>query len=276
MPKCVQIVMGPAGSGKSTYCSAIQDHAAACNRRVNVANLDPAAENFGYDLAFDIRDLVTVAEVMEELEYGPNGGLLYCMEYLLENMEWLQENMEQFGDDDYIILDCPGQIELYTHVPIMRRVVESLKTWGFNLVGVFVVDATFVCDVPKFISGSLLSLSAMIQMELPHINVLSKCDLVSKAELDKILDIQSASHISLETSSNKKLNRLTTSIMGLIDDFSQVTFLPLNIKDEDSIQFVLANADHCVQFGEDADVDTSAMDGNDDNDEGGGGNWEGE
>jgi GTPase SAR1 family protein len=274
MTRCVQIVMGPAGSGKSTYCSALQDHAAAMKRKICVANLDPAAENFGYDLAFDIKDLVTVGDVMDELELGPNGGLLYCMEYLLENMDWLHEHMDAFGEDDYIILDCPGQIELYTHVPIMRRVVDSLRAWGFNLVGVFVVDATFVCDVPKFISGSLLSLSAMIQMELPHINVLSKCDLVDQAELDKILDIQSASAISLETSSNKKLNRLTSSIMGLIDDFSQVTFLPLNINDEDSIQFVLANADHCCQFGEDADVDTTAMDGNDDDDfEGGGGTY---
>jgi GPN-loop GTPase len=28
----------------------------------------------------DIRDLISVEDVMEELGYGPNGGLVYCME----------------------------------------------------------------------------------------------------------------------------------------------------------------------------------------------------
>lgn len=41
-----------------------------------VANLDPAAEAFDYTLAFDIRDLITVEDVMEELDLGPNGECL--------------------------------------------------------------------------------------------------------------------------------------------------------------------------------------------------------
>jgi hypothetical protein len=28
----------------------------------------------------DIRDLITLEDVMEELDYGPNGGLIYCLE----------------------------------------------------------------------------------------------------------------------------------------------------------------------------------------------------
>jgi GTPase SAR1 family protein len=268
MVKCVQLVMGPAGSGKSTYCSALQEYGRTVNRNIHVANLDPAAETFNYDVAFDLKDLITVDEVMEELEYGPNGGLIYAMEYLLENMDWLRDNMEEFGDDEYLVLDLPGQIELYTHVPIMRRVVDQLRMWGYNMCSVFVVDATFVTDGPKFISGSLLSLSAMIQMELPHINVLSKCDLVPKEEIDRILDLRSASAVNLGGSSNKKLNRLTESICGLIDDYSQVSFLPLNVKDEDSIAFVLAHADHCMCYGEDADV--QIKDDPDYDDDGGG------
>jgi hypothetical protein len=35
-------------------------------------------------------------------------------------------------------------------------------------------------DVTKFISGCMASLSAMIQLELPHVNILSKMDLVPK------------------------------------------------------------------------------------------------
>jgi hypothetical protein len=34
---------------------------------------DPAAESFEYPVSFDVRDLVTLDEVMEELQLGPNG-----------------------------------------------------------------------------------------------------------------------------------------------------------------------------------------------------------
>jgi hypothetical protein len=44
---------------------------------------------------------------MEELEYGPNGGLVYAMEYLVDNMDWLVDEVGDF-EDDYLIIDCPG------------------------------------------------------------------------------------------------------------------------------------------------------------------------
>lgn len=75
----------PAGVGKSSYCKTIQEHGRATRRTIHVANLDPAAEGIDYDASFDIRDLVKIDEVMEEHGFGPNGGLIYCMEYLLQN-----------------------------------------------------------------------------------------------------------------------------------------------------------------------------------------------
>ncbi len=71
-----QLVLGPAGSGKSRYCSTMQAHAANAKRNINVINLDPAAEAFDYEPMADIRDLIQVDDVMEdkELKFGPNGG----------------------------------------------------------------------------------------------------------------------------------------------------------------------------------------------------------
>ena len=59
-------------------------------------------------------------------QFGPNGGLMFCMEYLLENLDWLHEGLGDY-EDDYVIFDCPGQIELYAHSPVMRRLVDALK-----------------------------------------------------------------------------------------------------------------------------------------------------
>lgn len=47
---------------------------------------------------------------------GPNGGLVYCLEYLISHMDWLMDQIADYTDD-YLIIDCPGQIELYTHLP---------------------------------------------------------------------------------------------------------------------------------------------------------------
>lgn len=288
----IQIVMGPAGSGKSTYCQAMQYHAqtlgGARKRTIHVANLDPAAEDFGYQLAFDIRDLISVEEVMEELNLGPNGGLVYCMEYLLSNLDWLQEHLDSFGDDEYLILDCPGQLELYTHIPLMRNLIDRMRMWGYahTMAAVFLLDATFVADTSKFLSGSLLSLSAMIALELPHTNVLTKCDLLTEEEVEDILSQGSATQLwegdqdkhSLiiptpynpgsrsgthdeVTDEERRLERrrrhrqrLTDSIGQLLDDYSMVSFVPLNIRDEDSIDNVLAVVDSSIQYGEDLEV----------------------
>ena len=46
---------------------------------------------------------------MEEMDFGPNGGLVFCMEYLVENLSWLEDQIGDYGDD-YILFDCPGQV----------------------------------------------------------------------------------------------------------------------------------------------------------------------
>eukprot|EP00531_Pseudo-nitzschia_arenysensis_P002367 CAMPEP_0116134328 /NCGR_PEP_ID=MMETSP0329-20121206/10586_1 /TAXON_ID=697910 /ORGANISM="Pseudo-nitzschia arenysensis, Strain B593" /LENGTH=301 /DNA_ID=CAMNT_0003629029 /DNA_START=104 /DNA_END=1009 /DNA_ORIENTATION=- len=298
MGRCfLQIVMGPAGSGKSTYCQAMQYHAGtlggARKRTIHVANLDPAAEDFGYQLAFDIRDLISVEEVMEELGLGPNGGLVYCMEYLLSNLDWLQEHLDEFGEDEYLILDCPGQLELYTHIPLMRNLIDRMRMWGYahTMAAVFLLDATFVADTSKFLSGSLLSLSAMIALELPHTNVLTKCDLLTEEEVDDILEQGSATQMWDREQDRKSLiapspfgqeddttdqermlerrrrhrQRLTDSIGQLLDDYSMISFVPLNIRNEDSIDALLAVVDASIQYGEDLEVreyDNDAGEGN--------------
>lgn len=75
-----------------------------------------------------------------------------------------------------------GQIELYTHIPVMRQLVDSLQNWNFRVCGVFLLDAQFLIEPSKFVSGILTALSAMVSMEIPHVNVMSKLDLLSKKD----------------------------------------------------------------------------------------------
>ena len=81
MGKHAFMLLGPAGSGKSTSAHILEAAYQANGRAVHVVNLDPAAEAFDYTVAADIRELISVDDAMEQLGLGPNGALLYCMEY---------------------------------------------------------------------------------------------------------------------------------------------------------------------------------------------------
>ncbi|XP_063229321.1 GPN-loop GTPase 3 isoform X1 [Bacillus rossius redtenbacheri] len=322
-----QLVLGPAGSGKSTYCATLQKHAADDKRTIDVVNLDPAAEYFDYQPLVDIRELIHIDDAMEDedLRFGPNGGLIFCMDdgevgsdlqvpagelgvaggaagrssamvrvrwevtcrYLLENPEWLEEQLGE-GDDDYLLFDCPGQIELYTHMTTVRQLVELLQRWNFQACVVFLLDAQFMIDGAKFLSGTMAALSVMVNVELPHVNVLSKMDLLSKTarnQLDRLHILRAVitsvkSYLEpdphsllgeMETKSKwgVKYRRLTEAIGRIIEDYSLVRFYPLNVRDEENIADLLLTIDNVIQFGEDSDVKTRDFDYPDDDDEGG-------
>ena len=80
-------ITGPAGAGKSTFCSALITHAQTLGRTVHLFNLDPAADKFDYEPTIDIRELISLNDVMDELEFGPNGGLVYCFEWVHSRLQ---------------------------------------------------------------------------------------------------------------------------------------------------------------------------------------------
>ena len=127
-----QLVIGPPGSGKSTYCKAMKEFLTALGRKVAIVNLDPANEALPYEFSADLSELITLHDVMEKLHLGPNGSLIYCMEYLEKNMEWLKSRLDGLRDR-YFLFDCPGQVELYTHHCSVRNVAHQLEKWKFKV-----------------------------------------------------------------------------------------------------------------------------------------------
>merc|ERR1719469_207438 len=119
-----QWIIGPPGVGKTTYCTGMQHLLQELKRPIIVVNLDPANDELPYECAIDVRELVDAIDVMDELELGPNGALIYCMEYIEVNLDWLIARLRTATKDQavpYVIFDCPGQIELYTHHEVMTN-----------------------------------------------------------------------------------------------------------------------------------------------------------
>ncbi|KAG8533317.1 uncharacterized protein KY384_002100 [Bacidia gigantensis] len=283
MSKFGALVMGPAGAGKTTFCAAAINHLRINKRSCFYVNLDPAAEDFAYEPDLDIKDLISLEDVMEDMGLGPNGGLIYCLElredkrHLLENLDFLTESIEPVSEEYLILIDMPGQIELYTHIPIVPALVSHLRmSLNVNLCATYLLESTFVIDRAKFFAGTLSAMSAMIMLELPHVNVMSKIDLikgsVSRKELKRFIDPDaslldeesvdahgiSASDQSKETNPVEKssmmagasFKRLNQTVAQLIDDFSMVSFLRLDVQKEESVGAVLSYIDDAIQYHE--------------------------
>lgn len=229
-------------------------------------NLDPAAEVFHYQPAADIRELIHVDDIMEdpELNYGPNGALVYAMEYLMQNLDWLSESIGEV-EDDYILFDTPGQIELISHFDMMKNFVKHLESLNFRVCVVFLLDSQFVSDISKYFSSLMVSLITVINLESPVINVLTKVDKLPeevKEFLDDLLE-PTARLLDQElpfaqpiNNTESKLYQLSKGLARIIDDYSLHKFMPLSVMNEEMMNDVLFAVDNCIQYGEDADVIT--------------------
>ncbi|KAI9666586.1 MAG: ATP binding protein [Bathelium mastoideum] len=292
MSKFGCLVMGPAGAGKTTFCTALIQHLRNSRRACYYVNLDPAAEDFAFEPDIDIKDLISLEDVMEEMHLGPNGGLIYCFEFLLQNLDFLTEPLDSLTDEYLVIIDMPGQIELYTHVPLLPSLVKELTRGSFalQLCATYLIESTFVVDRAKFFAGTLSAMSAMLMLELPHVNVLSKMDLIKdsipRRELKRFLDPDvglldeqqqdgdraATRAVDAEQSlvfpvavppeesgdpsraedvmAGKSFRRLNRAVGSLIGDFSMVSFLKLDVQDEDSVGAILSYIDDAIQFHE--------------------------
>lgn len=177
-------VIGPSGSGKSTFCDYLSQFYSSINRDYIIINLDPGNDQISYDCTIDIKELININEVMENLKLGPNGGLIYCMDFLAENKKWLFQKLEN-NKKKVFIFDFPGQIELYINNDnIVNLISEISEKFGKGLI-VQLFDSFFFYDKFKFISGCLYSMISRICFMVPTITLISKIDLVKKyGELD--------------------------------------------------------------------------------------------
>jgi GTPase SAR1 family protein len=256
MGKCAVVVIGPAGSGKSTLCGVLKEHYMTLGRTTHICNFDPAAEELAYSPSMDVRELISLEDAMEGKGLGPNGGLIFCMEYLIQHADWLAEQLGDFAED-FIIADMPGQVELMSHIPVVPSFVEILKQEGYFVVTVFLLDAlAATADAGKFISGCLFSLSSMMSIDSPFINVLTKCDLLSQEFRERELE-----HFCMSDFDSMRVEHLphrwaelSRVLASVINDFNLVSFRPMDITQVEYIANLCTLLDESVQYADDAEV----------------------
>ena len=160
------------------------------------------------------------------------------MEYLIENIDWLLDELQEFAEDAFVLFDCPGQIELYSHLDVMQRLAKAISKTGFMLSAVYCADGTFINEPAKYISACFTALSTMTQLSVPHLNVLTKCDKIKKEDhddseetlLDKIVSMGAQECLAnVNQFFSPKYFELNKRIVEVIENFNLVQYIPLNI-----------------------------------------------
>ncbi|KAK2819990.1 hypothetical protein FQN49_007827, partial [Arthroderma sp. PD_2] len=118
------------------------------------------------------------------------------------------------------------------------------------LVVIHLVDSYNLTLPSMYISALLLSLRAMLQMDLPHLNVLTKIDNLSKYpplpfNLDFYTEVHDLSHLIPHLNeeapwlANSKFDALNSAIVELVQDFGLVGFETLAVEDKKSMMSLL-------------------------------------
>lgn len=249
-----QVVIGPPGSGKTSYCHGLHQILSQINRRAFFVNLDPANDTLPYECDADIRALHPLSKIMEREGLGPNGGLVRALELLERDFDtWYETEWAVQADsaeeECYFVIDCPGQVELFTNHMSLRNILSTLmQKHGFRLVTVHLMDISLCLDASRLLAAQLLALRSMLMLECPHVNVLSKIDLVPNlglphAQLEQYCFTANFADNADLSRFGQKYIELHRALSELIEDYGLVRFVPLAVEDKEAMLFLLGEVD---------------------------------
>ncbi|TYI12193.1 hypothetical protein ES332_A09G260200v1 [Gossypium tomentosum] len=170
------IVVGMAGSGKTTFLHRLVCHTQASNIRGYVMNLDPAVMTLPFGANIDIRDTVKYKEVMKQFNLGPNGGILTSLNLFATKFDEVISVIERRADQlDYVLVDTPGQIEIFTWSASGAIITEAFAS-TFPTVVTYVVDTPRSSSPVTFMSNMLYACSILYKTRLPLVLAFNKVD----------------------------------------------------------------------------------------------------
>ena len=174
---------------------------------------------------------------------------MYAMESLDKSLDLFILQIKSLIKEEkaYLVFDCPGQVELFTHHSSLFRIFKRLeKELDMRFCVVNLIDCFNITSPSQYVSVLLLALRSMLMMDLPQINVFSKIDMLKSYgelpfKLDYYTEVQDLEYlipyIEQEGSSvlGKRYSRLTEIIGEIVSDFGLVSFEVLSIDDKQSM-----------------------------------------
>ncbi|NWJ29364.1 ATP/GTP-binding protein [Marine Group I thaumarchaeote] len=176
-------ISGTAGSGKSLLTSKLYDYYTKNGAFAAILNLDPGVENMPYTCDVDVRDYVDYVSIMQKYDLGPNGALIMANDLIASKIDEIQNEVNRVNPD-YLIVDTPGQIELFAYRSSGPFLVENISSE--EKTNIFLFDGALINTPVNFVSIALLATSIRLRLKIATVNVLTKTDLIG-AKLKDIL-----------------------------------------------------------------------------------------
>ena len=205
-------ISGTAGSGKSLLTSKLYDYYTKNGAFAAILNLDPGVENMPYTCDVDVRDYVDYVSIMQKYDLGPNGALIMANDLIASKVDDIKNEVDRVNPD-YLIVDTPGQIELFAYRSSGPFLVENISSE--EKTNIFLFDGALINTPVNFVSIALLATSIRLRLKIATVNVLTKTDLIG-AKLKEILQ-WTTSLSTLENAIGKEADgdtyTLTTNIL---------------------------------------------------------------
>jgi len=198
----ILFIIGTAGSGKSLLTASFANWLKIGKQNVITVNLDPGALTLPYTPEVDVRNYVSVGELMERHGLGPNGALVMAADLIAEETQSLEEEIGDFNPD-LVLVDTPGQMELFAFRASGPYIASELTKEPKAIVYLF--DSVFSASPLNYVSNLFLSAAVYNRFFVSQVHVLTKCDLLPPRDVDRIVN-WSANPETLETAIEEKLN----------------------------------------------------------------------
>ena len=176
-------ISGTAGAGKSLLTSKLHEYYTTNGAFAAILNLDPGVESMPYTCDIDVRDYVDIVSIMQRYDLGPNGALIMANDLIASKIDEIQNEVNGVNPD-YLIVDTPGQIELFAYRASGPFLVENISSE--EKTNIFLFDGALITSPVNFVSIALLATSIRLRLNISTINVLTKTDLIG-AKLKDIL-----------------------------------------------------------------------------------------
>lgn len=211
-------LVGTAGSGKSSLTAAYADWLKQNEQSVATVNLDPAAAVLPYEPEVDIREYVDYERMMLMYGLGPNAALIASVREAVREIDTIYSEIADLSVD-YVLIDTPGQLELFAFRKEGRAIVKALRKIPSALT--YLMDPAASQTTRLFASSLFLATSVYLSLNLQTIIAISKLDIVPKKILKRIrrwISSQEALEVDIESKSQGMQMLITRDIVHILHD----------------------------------------------------------
>lgn len=243
-------IIGTAGSGKTVLTASLYNYLTSQGASVSVVNLDPAVAHIPYSADLDIRDSIEFNKLVDAYDLGPNGAMIAAVDLIADRFHEFAEEITDFGESsDMVLIDTPGQIELFAYRRSGQTIIDSFP--DSTSTAMFLFDSALASDINGFISLNLLAASVQLRLKIGFIHVLTKLDLLTDEEkIEEILYWKENPYDAIENEKGM-MRELLLGSAQVVMDTTTLPLYPVSALSGDGLELLGAELSRIFNYAKD-------------------------